>query len=235
QPAVEGLVAAHIAAPPSIVIGQQLAHYRIEAVIGAGGMGLVYRARDTRPKLDRIVAIKVLTPDLRDDPELLRRFEREGRALAALNHPHISAVFDVGREDGIDFLVMEFVAGETLAERLARSGALPMREALTIATDVADALDAAHTQGIVHRDLKPANIKITPDGVVKVLDFGLAKLSAKEAGSHASGAHQTREGTTVGTAAYMSPEQTRGQTVDKRTDIWAFGSVLFEMLTGTLA
>jgi serine/threonine-protein kinase len=228
QPAIDALAVAQVEVPLSLVIGQQLGHYRIEDVIGAGGMGIVYRARDTRPKLDRIVAIKVLTPDLRDDPELLRRFEREGRALAALNHPHICAVFDVGQADGIDFLVMEYVAGETLAERLTRSGALPVREALQIAIDVAGALEAAHEHGIVHRDLKPANIKIRDDGTVKVLDFGLAKAMTSPTVS----GQRTQPGIILGTAAYMSPEQAAAKPVDKRTDLWAFGVVLLEMLTG---
>jgi eukaryotic-like serine/threonine-protein kinase len=233
--AIEALTAAQLVMP-SLMIGQTLAHYRIEARLGAGGMGVVYKARDTRPKLDRSVAIKVLPPDSRDDPELLQRFEREGRTLAALNHTHICTVFDVGQQNGIDFLVMEYIPGETLAERLAASGKLPVRGTLAIAADIADALDAAHAQGIIHRDLKPANIKITPDGVVKVLDFGLAKVTRDEAPgidiSHSPTGGETREGTTMGTAAYMSPEQARGQAVDKRTDIWAFGCVLYELLTG---
>ena len=238
HPAIEALAIAQVVAPPSLVIGQRLAHYQIEAELGAGGMGVVYKARDTRPKLCRTVAIKVLPPDLRDDPELLMRFEQEGRTLAALNHTHICVVFDVGEDEGLDFLVMEYVAGETLSDRLAKTGALPVREGLAVASDMADALEAAHAQGIIHRDLKPANIKITPDGVVKVLDFGVAKIARDDRDGvdlPQSSDGKTREGTTIGTAAYMSPEQARGKPVDKRADVWAFGCVLYEMLTGRMA
>src|SRR6185503_20000176 len=209
------------------------------AKIGEGGMGEVYRARD--PRLGRDVAIKILPAEFASHPERLARFEREARMLAALNHPHIAAIHGVEESHGIRALVLELVEGETLAERIARCGGsgLAMREALDIASQIADALDAAHEKGIVHRDLKPANIKITQDGVVKVLDFGLAKLEPQGSGTDTQSPtitiNGTREGVVLGTAAYMSPEQARGQTVDKRADIWAFGCVLYEMLTGRSA
>jgi serine/threonine protein kinase/Tol biopolymer transport system component len=214
--------------------GTMIGPYRIECLIGAGGMGEVYRARDT--KLGRDVAIKILPHAFTADRERLARFEREARMLAALNHPHIGAIYGIEDLDGMPALVLELVDGETLAERLQRRP-LPIAEALTIARQITDALDAAHEKGIVHRDLKPANIKITPDGVVKVLDFGLAKLDARGADGGESQSPTvtiggTHEGLIVGTAAYMSPEQSRGLSVDKRTDIWAFGCVLYEMLTG---
>ena len=235
----------------SALTGRRIGAYQILAPLGAGGMGEVYRARDTR--LGREVAIKILPRAFTTDADRLARFEREARVLASLNHPHIAAIYGI-EEASLDVgagfsgpmraLVLELVEGETLAERLARAGRpLPIKEALDIARQIADALDAAHEKGIVHRDLKPANIKITPQGAVKVLDFGLAKLEASGAG-HAGGeftqaptvtVNDTREGLIVGTAAYMSPEQARGQTVDKRTDIWAFGCVLYEMLTGRAA
>jgi len=207
-------------------------------------MGEVYRARDTR--LGRDVAIKILPRAFTSDADRLARFEREARVLASLNHPHIAAIYgieDAPTDDGasIRTLVLELVDGETLAERIARSESKGLRitEALDIARQIIEALDAAHEKGIVHRDLKPANIKITPQGAVKVLDFGLAKLDASS-GNSAVGVtraptitvNETREGLIIGTAAYMSPEQARGQAVDKRTDIWAFGCVLYEMLTG---
>ena len=197
-------------------------------------MGEVYRARDTR--LGRDVAIKVVANVFLSDPERLARFEREARVLATLNHPHIGAIYGLEEADGVRGLVLELVEGATLAERLA-SGPLPIQEALTVARQIAEALEAAHEKGIIHRDLKPANIKITPDGTVKVLDFGLAKVFAREgSGNDASATpsitiEETREGVIAGTAAYMSPEQARGKAVDKRTDIWAFGCVLYEMLT----
>jgi serine/threonine protein kinase len=185
-------------------------------------------------------AVKVLPHTFTADPDRLARFEREARVLASLNHPHIAAIHGVEESDGMRALVLELVEGDTLAQRIAaRKTGLPVKEAIEIARQIADALDAAHEKGIVHRDLKPANVKITPQGVVKVLDFGLAKL---EAGIGDSGVavteaptitvNDTREGLIVGTAAYMSPEQARGQAIDKRTDIWAFGCVLYEMLTG---
>jgi eukaryotic-like serine/threonine-protein kinase len=213
------------------LIGQRIGVYELQALIGAGGMGRVYRARDTR--LQRDVAVKVLPTSLAGDPERLARFEREARLLASLNHPNIAAIYGV--EDRPPALVLELVSGETLANRIA-SGPLVMRDALDIAKQIVAALDAAHEKGIVHRDLKPANIALSPDGTVKVLDFGIAK--ALRADAHAATTmpgNDTRDGTVLGTAAYMSPEQARGLPVDKRTDIWAFGCVVFEILTGRSA
>ncbi len=216
----------------------------MQARIGAGGMGEVYRARDT--KLGRDVAIKILPRAFTNDPERLARFEREARLLAALNHPHIGAIYGLEEADGVRGLVLELVPGETLAARLHR-GPIRLTETLTIARQITDALDTAHEKGIVHRDLKPANIKITPDGTVKVLDFGLAKfdvrgpddggvrLQSDVPGAPTLTSDGTEAGRILGTTAYMSPEQTRGQSVDKRTDIWAFGCVLYEMLTGRAA
>jgi serine/threonine protein kinase len=218
------------------MIGKRIGVFRIDAMLGAGGMGEVYRAHDTA--LDRDVAIKTLPQAFTSDPERLARLKREARMLAALNHPNIAVIHGLEESDSTCALVLELVDGDTLAERLKRtsSRALPVTEALSIARQIALALDAAHQKGIVHRDLKPANVKITPNGLVKVLDFGLAKLADDGSGSDATAAATvaaTREGVVVGTAAYMSPEQARGKPVDKRTDIWAFGCVLFEMLTGT--
>ena len=234
--------------------GAMVGPYRIDRLIGAGGMGEVYRARDT--KLGRDVAIKILPDAFTADPDRLARFEREARVLATLNHPHIGAIYGFEESDpspgaghaAVRALVLELVEGETLAERIAKgSGArdrgsgLPVVDALEIARQIAEALEAAHEKGIVHRDLKPANVKVTPDGVVKVLDFGLAKASTGDAPgpdlsqSPTVTATAAREGAIMGTPAYMSPEQARGQAVDKRTDIWAFGCVLYEMLTGRSA
>ena len=200
-------------------------------------MGDVYRARDTR--LGRDVAIKVLQPAFADDPDRLARFEREARLLAALDHPNIGTIYGVEESDGTRALVLALVEGETLAARIAR-GAIPIREALEYARQIAEALDAAHDKGIVHRDLKPGNIKVTTGGSVKVLDFGLASAAAaRDALSDGSGGPAadglTRTGVVMGTAAYMSPEQAKGERVDKRTDIWAFGCVLYEMLAGRQA
>ena len=197
-------------------------------------MGEVYRARDM--KLGRDVALKILPGPLANHPDRVTRFEREARMLASFNHRHIGAIYGLEDADGVRALILELVEGETLAERLARRPVL-LADALAIARQLADALDAAHEKGIVHRDLKPANIKITPDGVVKVLDFGLAKAAAGDASPDMTQAATvsvggTLQGVIVGTVAYMSPEQARGQAVDKRTDIWAFGCVLFEMLAG---
>ena len=215
--------------------GTHLGPYEIGALLGAGGMGEVYRARDT--KLDRDVAIKVLPDTFAHDPERLARFEREAKTLAALNHPNIAHIHGVEDSTGVQALVLELVDGPTLADRLA-SGSIPLSESLGIAKQLVGALDAAHERGIVHRDLKPANIKLRPDGTVKVLDFGLAKvvtgdratLDLTQSPTVTGGG--TRAGVILGTTAYMSPEQACCKPVDKRTDIWAFGCVLYEMLTG---
>jgi hypothetical protein len=213
--------------------------YEVVALLGAGGMGEVYRARDTR--LNRDVAIKILPVAFAAEPDRLARFEREARVLAALNHPNIATIHGIEAHGGVQALVMELVEGETLRERLAGSPGrgLPLPTVRLFGRQLADALDAAHEKGIVHRDLKPANIQITADDVVKVLDFGLAKAIAGPAGPDASDgttiAEATQVGQVVGTIAYMSPEQARGQVVDKRTDIWAFGCVLYEMITGRRA
>jgi serine/threonine protein kinase len=230
---VGALVARLVASPAArLVPGSSVGPYHIQRLLDAGGMGEVYRARDTI--LGRDVAIKILPRHFTADPERLARFEREARLLAALNHPNIGAIYGLESANGVRALVLELVEGETLAHRIQR-GPVPVAEALTIARQIADALDAAHEKGIVHRDLKPANIKVTPGGVVKVLDFGLAKAATGELQSPTVTMGGTQEGTILGTAAYMSPEQARGQAVDKRTDIWAFSCVLYEMLTGHLA
>jgi Tol biopolymer transport system component len=226
----------HLNAHSRDLAGRKFGSYQVSSLLGRGGMGEVYRAHDT--KLGRDVAIKVLPPLFTADAERLARFESEARMLAALNHPHIAAIYGVEDADNVPALVLELVEGETLADRLHR-GPLSLRDALPIAQQIADALEAAHLKGIVHRDLKPANIKITPAGVVKVLDFGLAKAAASDivstqevSNSPTVAIGTTRVGVILGTAAYMSPEQARGVAVDARADIWAFGCVLYEMLTG---
>src|SRR4029453_3542752 len=226
----------------SLTLGTQLGSYEIVSLLGAGGMGGVYRARDTR--LGRDVAVKTLPDSVTQDPERLARFRREAQVLAALNHQHIAPNYGLGEGDRHRFLVLELVDGETLAARIQR-GALPLGEAITIAREIAEALESAHEKGIVHRDLKPANIALTSGESVKVLDFGLAKaadasgavesISALNSPTITSPAMLTQVGVILGTAAYMSPEQTRGRVADKRSDVWAFGCVLFEMLTGRRA
>jgi serine/threonine protein kinase len=220
-------------------IGTSFGPYEIVAAIGVGGMGEVYRARD--PRLGRDVAIKVLPESFSRDRDRIARFEREARMLAALNCPGIAVIYGLEQVNGVIGLVLELVEGPTLAERIG-GGALATAEALHVARQIVDAMDAAHEKGIVHRDLKPANIKITSDGIVKVLDFGLAKGADQSAASGSEGrdtptvtAQGTEAGVILGTASYMSPEQARGRVVDKRADIWAFGCVLYEMLTGRLA
>ena len=223
-----------------LVPGSRLGSYEIAAQIGEGGMGEVYRATDT--KLKRDVAVKVLPSALAADPERLARFQREAEVLASLNHPNIAAIHGLEESEGTKALVMELVEGPTLADRIGQ-GAIPVDEALPIAKQIAEALEAAHEQGIIHRDLKPANVKVRPDGTVKVLDFGLAK-ALEPTSAMSPGMSQaptittpamTQAGMILGTAAYMSPEQAKGRTVDKRSDVWAFGAVLYEMLTGRRA
>jgi tRNA A-37 threonylcarbamoyl transferase component Bud32 len=222
------------------LVGQTLAHYRITDAIGTGGMGEVYRATDTT--LGRDVAVKVLPPDVARVPRRLARFRREAHLLASLNHPNIGAIYGLEEAGGVPFLVLELVEGEDLRQRLGR-GAIPVEEALQIAHQIAEALEAAHAKGIVHRDLKPGNVKLTPDGRVKVLDFGLAKARVEESAdgatsdsdlSHSPTIPQTDTvaGVILGTAPYMAPEQVRGRAVDKRADVWSFGVLLWEMLTG---
>ena len=217
------------------MIGQTISHYKITEKIGEGGMGEVYRAEDTT--LKREVAIKVLPEQFTQDTERLARFQREAQVLASLNHPNIAAIHSFEHSDGVHFLAMELVEGETLAQRVAK-GPLPVEEALEVSRQIAEGLEAAHEIGVIHRDLKPANVNITPEGKVKLLDFGLAKaleaeLSEQElANSPTLTGKMTRAGVILGTAAYMSPEQARGKPVDKRTDVWSFGVVLYQCLTG---
>ena len=243
-PALAGTGAAVVEQLGGTHVGRRLGSYTFGPLLGRGGMGEVYRAHDDT--LGRDVAIKVLLPAFVADPERRVRLEREARILATLNHPHIGAIFGVVDVDGVRGLVLELVDGDTLAERLTR-GALALEDVLPIARQIAAALEVAHEHGIVHRDLKPANIKITAGGVVKVLDFGLATLSEPAAlmpGSTPKGETSptvtvppmmTRAGTILGTAAYMAPEQARGLPADRRSDVWAFGCVLFEMLAGRRA
>jgi serine/threonine protein kinase/WD40 repeat protein len=214
-----------------LTAGTILGQYEIRSPLGAGGMGEVYRAHDTR--LDRDVAIKVLPEYLTSDPERLRRFEQEARATAALNHPNILAVYQMATDNGISYLVEELLDGETLRDRL-RHGPIPLRKAIDYVVQIAHGLAAAHDRGIVHRDLKPENLFVTKDGRVKILDFGLARLgpSKESSGEEATVEQKTNPGVVLGTAGYMSPEQVRGKTVDHRTDIFAFGTILYEMVTG---
>lgn len=224
----------------SLAPGTILGPYEITTLLGKGGMGEVYRARDTR--LDRDVAIKALPEHLAQDPDRLARFEREAKTLAQLSHPNVAGIFGVEEHNEARYLVLEYVEGETLAARLGR-GPLPVDEALEMALQIAAGVEAAHEAGVIHRDLKPGNIMVTPDGKTKVLDFGLAR--AEDGGSSTSlspnsptitspapGHSPTMPGVILGTAAYVSPEQARGRRVDKRTDIWSFGVVLYECLTG---
>ena len=217
------------------MIGQTISHYKITEKLGEGGMGAVYRATDSR--LGREVALKILPEQFVQDRQRMGRFEREAQVLASLNHPHISIIHGVEESGEARALVLELVEGPTLAEQIAQ-GPIPIEEALGIALEIAQALEAAHEKGIIHRDLKPANVKVTPEGTVKVLDFGLAKAMEGDlskqplTNSPTLTVEATQEGMLLGTAAYMSPEQARGKAVDSRADIWSFGVVFYEMLTG---
>jgi serine/threonine protein kinase len=217
------------------MIGKTIAHYEITSQLGKGGMGEVYQAKDL--KLGRDVAIKVLPEEFAKDADRVARFQREAKLLASLNHPNIAGIYGLEESGGTNFLVLELVEGETLTDRI-KAGPIPVEESLKLALQIAEAIEAAHEKGVIHRDLKPANIKVTPDGKVKVLDFGLAKAFAGEqtdlnlTNSPTISVAATQQGVILGTAAYMSPEQAKGKAVDKRSDIWAFGAVLFEMLTG---
>ncbi|HKA37028.1 MAG TPA: serine/threonine-protein kinase, partial [Thermoanaerobaculia bacterium] len=223
----------------ALAAGSKLGPYEVLSAIGAGGMGEVYKARD--PRLERNVAVKVLPSHLSASPEVRQRFEREAKTISQLSHPHICALYDVGNQDGVEYLVMEYLEGETLAQRLL-NGSIPAEQTLKYGMEIADALDKAHRQGIVHRDLKPGNVMLTKSGV-KLLDFGLAKAVAPPAVSGSSysvlptqaGSNLTQEGTILGTFQYMAPEQLEGREADARTDIFAFGAVLYEMATGRKA
>ena len=226
----------------SLTAGTRLGPYEIQSLLGAGGMGEVYLARDTR--LQRTVAIKILPAHLSSDPNLQTRFEQEAKSISALQHPNICVIYDIGSQGGVDFMVMEYVAGKTL-DKLIPHGGLPTTVAIKYAVQIAEALARAHAAGIVHRDLKPANIMVDESGLVKVLDFGLAKLAAPASaisegatmatGSATPGMGSTTPGMIVGTLAYMSPEQAEGKVIDARNDVFSFGSVLYEMLTGSRA
>ena len=220
----------------SITLGTRIGPYEVTSLLGEGGMGVVVRAHDT--KLQRDIALKLLPDHFANDPERLARFQREARVLASLNHPNIAQIYGLEDSTPQRCIVMELVDGETLQERLSR-GPIPVDEALPIAKQIAVALEAAHEKGIIHRDLKPANVKITPDRQVKVLDFGLAKAFDERSESRVSDSptlmSASLPGVILGTAAYMGPEQAKGQTVDRRSDVWAFGAVLYEMLAGLRA
>src|ERR1700685_1183049 len=220
----------------ALISGTKLGPYEIESLVGAGGMGEVYRAHDSR--LDRTVAIKVLPASFSADRERLQRFAQEARAAAALNHPNILSIFDIGEDNGAPYVVSELLEGETLRDRL-RNGPLPMRRVIDYSMQVAKGLAAAHEKGIVHRDLKPENLYLTHDGRAKILDFGLAKLTRPESRDHSGEEptvqRATEAGVVMGTAGYMSPEQVRGKPADHRSDIFSFGAILYELLSGKRA
>ena len=222
------------------MVGKTISHYQVFGKLGEGGMGVVYKARDIR--LDRSVAIKVLLTEKMSDPDRKRRFIQEAKAASALNHPNIITIYDIDQADGMDFIAMEYVPGKTLDELIPRKG-MRLSLALKYAVQIADALAKAHAAGIVHRDLKPSNVMVNDEGTVKILDFGLAKLTEQTQGDEfastatvdVGGKPVTEKGVIMGTVSYMSPEQAEGRTVDPRSDIFSFGSVLYEMITGQRA
>ncbi len=220
------------------MLGKAISHYRILEKLGEGGMGVVYKARDTH--LDRLVAIKVLPTERVTDPQRKRRFVQEAKAASALHHPNIITIYDIDQTNGVDFIAMEYVAGKTLDQQIPRKG-FRLSEALKYAVQIADALEAAHAAGIIHRDLKPGNVMVSESGSVTVLDFGLAKLidkheiSESEKTLQTDGDRHTEEGTILGTVSYMSPEQAEGKKVDGRSDIFSFGALLYQMVTGRRA
>src|SRR5215213_3609888 len=237
RPMLEAAAAVLVDEETALSIGQQFGPYRIDRFLGAGGMGQVYRATDTR--LNRPVAIKVLPPTLATDAQFRARFDREAKAIAGLSHPHICTLHDVGRQEGVDFLVMEYLDGETLAARLEK-GPLTLTQVLHYGIEIADALVTAHRHGIIHRDLKPSNVALTKGGGAKLLDFGLAKPVASVISGSSSvmpppPPEVTAQGTILGTLQYMAPEQLEGKQADARTDIFAFGAIVYEMLTGRKA